>query len=236
MSLLNAHTTRSAAIKALFPSEVHGCLAGSATSAHLDALAALKPYLALPALLHARRTLALLPMWRSKEIQGETLSDIIDAQRDWVTSNDCPAQMKDDYLVHPLTHDSGIVTDLRSALTVVWDRLAHGDGVVLRATNAEGDNVVVCDEVAHFQSLLDEASGGVLANRAFSFSRPVPLRLLIKTRSSASRLEQRYPWRRCALHPSHNCALADSLTRDAEVRRLGPVYSHGQVQGRYVQQ
>ncbi|GJN94125.1 hypothetical protein Rhopal_007199-T1 [Rhodotorula paludigena] len=166
VSLLNAHTTRSAAIKALFPSEVHGCLAGSATSAHLDALAALKPYLALPALLHARRTLALLPMWRSKEIQGETLSDIIDAQRDWVTSNDCPAQMKDDYLVHPLTHDFGIVTDLRSALTVVWDRLAHGDGVVLRATNAEGDNVVLCDEVAHFQSLLNEASGGVLANRS----------------------------------------------------------------------
>ncbi|BGP43792.1 hypothetical protein JCM10449v2_007849 [Rhodotorula kratochvilovae] len=150
-SLLNKPSTRAAALDALFaPAASTG--SDEAPSVPAKTLAALAPYLTLSTLLALRGHSALA---------GVDFSGALDVQRDWATSAECPAYMRDGYLVPVL---GGEWEAVREGMKDVAEGMGESvkKGMVLEAEGGVKPVEVTCESAEAFKEELKKASGGVL--------------------------------------------------------------------------
>lgn len=118
---------------------------------------ALLPYLSLPTLLSLRTSRADLG-----QAITETLYDLIDAQRDWVVSPECPAELRDAYLVRVFGKEWDEIQDRMDE--VASDKLGQvSETTILPGTGKEQEEGI-CATLSGFETDLREVTGGLLKN------------------------------------------------------------------------
>ncbi|GAA5927177.1 hypothetical protein JCM3775_002469 [Rhodotorula graminis] len=166
-AVLNDSSTRDAALAALAPEADQSD--DQAHKAHKQALFAVAPMLSLPALLVVRRG-------QAGDTEPIDVSSTIDAQRDWVVSNECPPAMRDGYLVRVLGETGGEGPQQQEGAgggewARVWagmqgvasDMASQVDkGIILKADGGRKPVEVTCKTADEFKSALSKATGGVL--------------------------------------------------------------------------
>ncbi|BGP20505.1 hypothetical protein JCM10213_007662 [Rhodosporidiobolus nylandii] len=154
-TLLNSPTTRSAALAKLSsdPSSV------GATASEL--VRPVLPYLTLPTLLHLRGT----SDFEDLNLTGPQLSALIDFQRDFVVSKECPAELRDSYLVRVFPEEGGEAwKEVKDKMDPVAAELTREvkKGMVLEAKQEDMAGGKVCAGLHEFQEGLKKLSGGLL--------------------------------------------------------------------------
>lgn len=162
---------RSAAL--LNTSETHkqalNALASEGGERSSETLRALLPYLSLSTLLLLRQTHpdALGP------VISERLYDLLDAQRDWVVSPECPTELRDSYLVR--VFGEGWDKLVKEGMTAIAaDKKAEIiKGLVLDSSKltASTPQPQPCPDLATFQQKLKQTTGGLLEKRELSLPR-----------------------------------------------------------------
>ncbi|GAA5974082.1 hypothetical protein JCM8115_001735 [Rhodotorula mucilaginosa] len=151
VALLNAPETHKQALDAL---------ASEGAERSSETLRALLPYLSLSTLLLLRQTHAdaLGP------VISERLYDLLDTQRDWVVSPECPPELRDSYLVRVFGAGWDLVKD--GMTQVAADKNSEiMRGLVLdssKFTRTAPQPPQPCSDLATFQHKLKQATGGLL--------------------------------------------------------------------------
>lgn len=154
VALLNAPTTQQQALDAL-ASE------GTERSSS-ETLRALLPYLSVSMLLTLRETHA----DALGSVISERLYDLLDTQRDWVVSPECPPELRDWYLVPMFGKEWDLVKDGMTAIAA--DKKAEiMKGLVLDSSKFTAPTPLPqpCPDLATFQHTLKQTTGGLLEKR-----------------------------------------------------------------------
>ncbi|GAA5982662.1 hypothetical protein JCM10908_006737 [Rhodotorula pacifica] len=150
-ALLNAPDTRQQALTTL---------ASEGPDRSSGTLRALLPYLSRPTLLSLREshaTTALGPL------VTESLYDLLDTQRDWVVSPECPAELRDSYLVRVFGEEwNDLVKPGMTAIAADKGSKVK-KGLVLDSSKfTNGTHAQPCANLDAFKRTLKEATGGLL--------------------------------------------------------------------------
>jgi len=139
-----------------------------------DTLKSLLPYLNLPTQLRLAKDDQYSHVFGSSPAQvAATLSELIDYQRDFVCSDDCPPDLKDRYLVDVLPRGKVEGLELLKVVPEGMKVVFDGEG----QKNLLGE-IDLCHTVQDFRDDLLEWSGGLLANRSSRLFLFVALRAL----------------------------------------------------------
>ncbi|GAA5982692.1 hypothetical protein JCM10908_006748 [Rhodotorula pacifica] len=152
-----------------------------------ETLRALLPYLSLPTLLSLRGSLATTALG---PLITQSLYDLLDTQRDWVGSPECPAELRDSYLVRVFGeewHDlikpgmTAIAADkeaeVQKGLVLDSSKYTNGTqvqpcaevqkGLVLDSSKFTiGTHSQPCPDLDAFKEKLTQATGGLLEKRS----------------------------------------------------------------------
>ncbi|GAA6017534.1 hypothetical protein JCM10207_008260 [Rhodosporidiobolus poonsookiae] len=124
-----------------------------------DLLRPVLPYLTLPTLLSLRGV---------PDLGLDTqLSSILDFQRDWVTSPECPVELRNEYLVRVFPKDGGEAWgEVKEGMEQVAEKMKDEvkQGMVLEAKKEDMEGGKVCANLDEFKAGLDEMSGGLFKN------------------------------------------------------------------------
>ena len=103
---------------------------------------------------------------------SERLYDLLDAQRDWVVSPECPTELRDSYLVRLFGEGWDLVKDGMTAIAA--DKKAEiTKGLVLDSSKfaATTPQPRSCPDLATFQRKFKQATGDLLEKRELSLPR-----------------------------------------------------------------
>ncbi|GAA5833721.1 hypothetical protein JCM11251_003213 [Rhodosporidiobolus azoricus] len=165
-SRLNAPSSRSACL-----SQFISRMSDDSTDLLVDVLCPVLPYLTLETLLSIRllgqaggqggENLAPL----ATDIEDK-LYDLIDLQRDWVVSSECPVELRDFYLVRVFGEEKGkeAFSGVKQGMAEVAERMTAevGKGMVLKAEKESVEQGKICESLGEFEKGLKELSGGLL--------------------------------------------------------------------------
>ncbi|POY74995.1 hypothetical protein BMF94_1971 [Rhodotorula taiwanensis] len=149
VTLLEASETRSEIIKTL-------ALAGDEEANKI--IESLLPYLTLPTLLLLRKDRPSLG-----QVITDKLYNVVDAQRDWVVSADCPIDRRDSYLVRVFDETwDGLVKPGMTEIAGARQADVRA-GMILDHRSPYRQNALQsCKDLASFRQALQQASGGLL--------------------------------------------------------------------------
>lgn len=152
MTLLEASETRSEIIKTL-------ALAGDEEANKI--IESLLPYLTLPTLLLLRKDRPSLG-----QVITDKLYNVVDAQRDWVVSADCPIDRRDSYLVRVFDETwDGLVKPGMTEIAGARQADVRA-GMILDHRSPYRQNALQSrKDLASFRQALQQASGGLLDKR-----------------------------------------------------------------------
>ncbi|GAA5982668.1 hypothetical protein JCM10908_006739 [Rhodotorula pacifica] len=154
--LLNAPDTRQQALTTL---------ASEGPDRSSETLRALLPYLSLPTLLSLRDSHATTTLG---PLITQSLYDLLDSQRDWVVSPECPAELRDLYLVRMFGQEWDLVEKgMEAVAETQMDEVK--EGMILEPPEDENgdeadDGEGPCLSKKDFEEELNRSTGGLLAH------------------------------------------------------------------------
>ncbi|GAA6039816.1 hypothetical protein JCM8097_004235 [Rhodosporidiobolus ruineniae] len=150
-TLLNAPSTRAKALTKL--------TSGKDDKPPSDVLRPLPPFLTLDTLLHLRSLSSDLDLDLDAQLYA-----LLDGQRDWVVSPECPVELRDAYLVRAFGEGGKAWEGVREGMFLVAEGMKGevGRGMVLEAKEEDVKKGEVCAGLDKFKEEMKELSSGLL--------------------------------------------------------------------------